>query len=295
MRARQLRPPFWGGEAVGRVCREARLLLLGLCNLADDEGRFRASTRLIRTALFPYDDDLDDDGVSSWLAELARAGLVVLHDHAVGRIGQLDFRYPSPVEQSVSHPTPSRLPAPPPDQPGLFDAGGAPETAPLRRIPEDSEICRSEDRRSKEEDRRAPPARDRQEAVAILSVFEHWRTVLRHPGAVLTADRRRRIQARLREGRTVEELKEVVDGCAASAFHMGENDEGRVYDSVELLFRNAGKVDTFRDILAGQRGERRRATAPAQPCACGCGLALEPPTRSTNRGMMRAACAEVAR
>lgn len=81
---------------------------------------------------------------------------------------------------------------------------------------------------------------------SVALVFDHWRTVMDHVDSKLTPDRSRCIKARLAEGATTQQLIEAIDGCKASAFHMGANDAGKVYDSVTLIFRNASKVDEFR-------------------------------------------------
>lgn len=73
-------------------------------------------------------------------------------------------------------------------------------------------------------------------------VFDYWRAKL-HPRAKLTVKRRKYICARLRDGYTVEQLKRAVDGCAASSFHQGDNEEGRLYDDITTIFRAGHKVE----------------------------------------------------
>lgn len=83
---------------------------------------------------------------------------------------------------------------------------------------------------------------------SVKDVFEHWQQVMGHPKAKLSNDRRRKIQARLRDGMTVEDLKAAIDGCRASPHHMGENDTGTVYDSIELIFRTTEKAEWFASL-----------------------------------------------
>jgi hypothetical protein len=87
---------------------------------------------------------------------------------------------------------------------------------------------------------------------AAAEVFDHWILTMqpqRRPK--FSADRRRKIQARLNEGYGVTDLKEAIDGCAASDFHMGRDHNndlrsgGRLFNSVGLIFRNAENVDRF--------------------------------------------------
>ena len=40
----------------------------------------------------------------------------------------------------------------------------------------------------------------------------------------------------------------AVDGCHASAWHMGDNDRGRPYNSLELILRDASKVQFFSEL-----------------------------------------------
>jgi len=94
---------------------------------------------------------------------------------------------------------------------------------------------------------------------AVREVFAYWQERLNHPHAKISPDRKRKIAARLKEGESVERLKQAIDGCASSSFNMGENDAGRKYDSVELIFRNAGKVEEFCCLADGGRpGERQQ-------------------------------------
>lgn len=92
----------------------------------------------------------------------------------------------------------------------------------------------------------SPPDIDQQ----VKSVFAYWQEKLNHPKATLTPERKRKIASRLREGFAVESLKEAIDGCASSSYHQGENDTGTVYNAIGLIFRNAEKVDQFRQRLA---------------------------------------------
>jgi hypothetical protein len=88
-------------------------------------------------------------------------------------------------------------------------------------------------------------------------VFECWKDVMKHPRSHLDDKRLRLIVARLKEGYTKEDLCLAITGCSASKFHMGENDGGKVYDSIELIFRDAGKVDWFVNIGEQEINRRR--------------------------------------
>lgn len=92
-----------------QLCLGARLLFIGLITQADDDGRLKADPRLVRAAIFPYDDDITADQIDEWLADLMRAGLVTVYTVD-------DFQYAHLrgwANQKIDKPSPSDLPAPP--------------------------------------------------------------------------------------------------------------------------------------------------------------------------------------
>jgi len=96
-------------------------------------------------------------------------------------------------------------------------------------------------------------------------VFEHWVKALgKRPGTTrLTAPRRKKITARLAEGYSVEEICSAVDNIARSPFHRGDNDDGREYTDLELICRNGGKLEGFRDMQPKANGKSKRPAAIA--------------------------------
>lgn len=76
-RIRSVKPEFWADEDLAQVSRDARLLYIGLWNLADEHARLRGDPRFIKGQLFPYDDDLTPAALDLLLDELARAGKAV--------------------------------------------------------------------------------------------------------------------------------------------------------------------------------------------------------------------------
>lgn len=77
------------------------------------------------------------------------------------------------------------------------------------------------------------------------SVFEHWKTVMGSPRSRPDAKRLKLISARLKDGYTPDQLKMAITGCSLSAWNMGRNDRNRAFNSVDLIFRDAAKVDQF--------------------------------------------------
>jgi hypothetical protein len=85
----------------------------------------------------------------------------------------------------------------------------------------------------------------------VLAVFAHYRT--HHPRAFLTPKKNSKewklIRARMAEGYGAEDLKRAIDGNHVSPFHCGENERGAKYNSLELIVRDGGKVQTFIEAL----------------------------------------------
>lgn len=76
-RIRTIKPDFWIDEKIGKLKRDERLLFIGLWNLADDQGVFKANAGYIKGQLFSYDDELRISTIESWLTSLKNARLIV--------------------------------------------------------------------------------------------------------------------------------------------------------------------------------------------------------------------------
>lgn len=77
-RIRSIKPEFPHSESMGRVSRDARLLFILLWGIVDDSGRARASSRMLASLLFPYDNDAPAL-LPGWLAELENEEAVRLY------------------------------------------------------------------------------------------------------------------------------------------------------------------------------------------------------------------------
>jgi len=107
MRIRSIKPEFWESESLGRVSREARLLFIGLFSCCDDVGRARASSRLLASRLFPYDEDAFKK-LPSWISELENQGCIRLYQ--VDGESYLDIpKWQN--HQKIDKPSASKLPS----------------------------------------------------------------------------------------------------------------------------------------------------------------------------------------
>jgi hypothetical protein len=77
----------------------------------------------------------------------------------------------------------------------------------------------------------------------VEQLFEFWRTTLNKKA--LLSDERRAILAWGILNYGMETCEMAIKGCSISDWHMGRNPNNVRYDSVELIFRNAEKVEWF--------------------------------------------------
>ncbi len=78
-RIRTIKPEFPQSESMGNISRDARLLFIQLWTICDDSGRARASSRMLASLLFPYDNDAPGL-IDGWMIELEREGCLVRYE-----------------------------------------------------------------------------------------------------------------------------------------------------------------------------------------------------------------------
>lgn len=142
-RKRMIDPGIWSSEQFGSLCREARLLFVGIFSNADDAGRLKGAGRFLKATIFPYDEDITSARVIEWRDEIASAvdadGVAPIRVYAVNGIEYIDLPRWSRW-QRIDKPSPSILP-PFPDQS---------TTDPLP-FPDQSTTVRSEEKEIVEE------------------------------------------------------------------------------------------------------------------------------------------------
>ena len=80
----------------------------------------------------------------------------------------------------------------------------------------------------------------------ICEIFEFWKTTFKKNASTLLSDKRKsKIQARLKQGYSVDDIRLAITNCSKSKYHMGENESGTVYSDIELICREPEKLDRF--------------------------------------------------
>ncbi len=84
----------------------------------------------------------------------------------------------------------------------------------------------------------------------VQRIFDYWCHVMKKgKGVRLTTKRRKNIESRLKEGYSVDDIAKAIEGCAASEFHMGNNDTSTIYNDIELICRSVEKLENFQQHL----------------------------------------------
>lgn len=76
-RIRTIKPSFWEDEKIARLPRACRLFYIGMWNQADDMGVIRGNSALLKSAIFPYDEDLRVSEVQKWIDALVNARMLI--------------------------------------------------------------------------------------------------------------------------------------------------------------------------------------------------------------------------
>lgn len=108
------------------------------------------------------------------------------------------------------------------------------------------------------------PTDDAKPHDTIADVFAYWQQRMNSPRSALDDKRKRLIAKALGMGYGPGDLKRAIYGCSLSAFHMGENDKGTAYNGLDLILRNAEKIDGFIAMAANPPALNRTQTPSEQ-------------------------------
>jgi hypothetical protein len=220
-RSRNIKPGFFLNEDLVELPFEVRLLFIGLWCLADREGRLENRPKKIKMNLFPG-DELDMPGA---LLGLARYKLITIY--SVGSVEYIQVNNFNKHQNPHVKEQASVIPAPCDPGASLVVAGLIPDSL----IPDPGSPTPSKTLVEQKPD-------------DGLAVFQHWQAVMNHPRSAYDSKRETLIKKHLKNY-TVDDCKQAIDGCASTPHNMGENKDGRVYDSFELIFRDSKHIDDY--------------------------------------------------
>jgi hypothetical protein len=85
-------------------------------------------------------------------------------------------------------------------------------------------------------------------------VFDAWLDSTGKTTRTMFDEKRRRVIRRALKSYPVVDLTDAVKGWRHSPYHRGENETGTVYNDIELLLRDAKRIEQFRDLERGCPG-----------------------------------------
>ena len=105
---------------------------------------------------------------------------------------------------------------------------------------------------------------EKEQPGAVEEVFEYWVTTMNKRRNIVRLDSKRRLSigAAIHDY-GLELCKQAIDGCKMSPFHMGQNKQGKIYNDIELILRDAEKIERFLSFVPGN--EETEPTVVEEP------------------------------
>lgn len=253
-RSRNIKPSFFMNDELGDLEPLARLLFIGLWTIADHKGQLEYRPARIKAQVLPY----DNCDINQLMINLDKSRLITFYSDSANTYVKIDnftkHQNPHPNERKVK----SGIPDYTDKMRQLVDIKGLAINKLAvsdEQVSDNADSCFpltdscSPDPDSLNKHLSASQAKTDEHAEVITKIFEYWRKVMNKDSrSKLTQKRKSKINARLKDGFTPKEICEAIKGCASSAYHMGENDAGTVYDDLELICRDDGKLRKFLSI-----------------------------------------------
>jgi uncharacterized phage protein (TIGR02220 family) len=228
-----IKPEFWEDEKVGLLSFGARLLFIGMWNLANDKGILRYNSAYLKSSVFIY-DNISIDEINKFMEELTKQKFVIEY-----KAGETNQTYAIIVNflkhQKIDKPQPSKLPEPSSD---LLNS--------TTNSTNDSENGSSNTSETDSENRYRPKEEKRKEEKGkeilnsqIAEVFNYFNTTL-NKRLKLDSPREAIIRTRLMEGIEVEDLKHAILNFSKDDWV----DRKKYVDIVYAIGRRS-KVDNF--------------------------------------------------
>ena len=78
-------------------------------------------------------------------------------------------------------------------------------------------------------------------------IFEFWCETMSKNRSAFSPKRKKVIEARLKDGYPIDEIKTAIINCSNTPHNMGRNENNKEYNDIELICRSSEKLEQFRD------------------------------------------------
>lgn len=294
-RIRTIKPEFWTNPQVSRCSHAARLLFIGTWSFADDHGNLPRDAEKLKMQVFPSPHDAGLD-IETLLRALIDQGLLMEYSNAEN---QRFLHIPTFEKHQVIN-RPSRAQYPQPDKrlieqhvrmvnamqdkaereshqrsenpSAAVSAETLTEHSPLEGKGKEGKRSKPKTLRAKARCQVALDLANPHDD-EIEKIFDYWRERMKSPRAALSEKRRRLIASTLKQ-HTPADVCKAIRGCSRDQWHMGMNDRGRPFNSIELILRDEKHIEQFiaydtnppnpvRNDGPLSKQDRRRRTAEA--------------------------------
>lgn len=246
-RIRTVKPELFRHEGLYELETETnlpiRISFAGLFTACDREGRFKWKPRQLKLDVLPF-DDVDFSRV---LDALVTRGFIVKYENS----GELYGCIPTFKKHQVvnNRESASEIPDYLNEDSLIIDSIDNLTRQPRVSHASATPLMQEQGERKGKEGKGKEGERKvicQQAVDDVQIVFDYWCQAMGKSGnAKLTDKREKAIKARLKEGYTVEHIKQAIDGCKRSPHHMGQNQNGTIYDDIELICRSGEKLEQF--------------------------------------------------
>ena len=235
-RIRTIKPELWQDEDLASVSESSMIAAVGLLNMADDEGYFKANPKLISAAIFPLREPVMS--IHGVISELSNIGYISVYNGTDGKSYGVVNGFLK--HQKINRPTASKIK-------DLIDFT---ESSVINH----EQLTGGKERKGKERNREQGKEQGVMSAKPdqCEDIFNYWVDVMGKSKSTtkLTPKRKKVIGARLKDGYTVENIQQAITNCSNDPFSMGDNDRRTAFNDIELICRSGEKLESF--ISAGK-------------------------------------------
>ena len=233
---RTTKPDFWSSEQIVQCSTTARLLFIGLWNFCDDNGIHPASHTRLKMEVFPGDNFTTND-IKTWIDELLKANLLITYQVNDKEYWQVTGWHHQKIDRKYF-----KYPPPPNQQSNSVETSFEQCANNMQAVPE--QLGKGTEGKGNNICQVANATQHVFVSQDVEEVFQYWQQVMGHTKSKFDKKRSDRITKALLDY-SLNDLKQAIDGCKGSQFHMGNNPTKTIHDGIGVIFRDSEQIEKF--------------------------------------------------